>query len=206
MNPLKSLLLVCVPAFLIGALANPAAALDLGGHDRDGVVVGLTLGHGWNGVNFETTDGRGAEDDISAFTGAFKVGWARSDQLVGFIGLSGWKRSYVQNITPATATNFNFLAELYWYPRGGGFWIKGGLGTGYLDLYVNTALPADRIEFREGGLTTTVGAGYEFRATGTTAFGIAYDYTHVDMGDFGEIRNASTGNHVLAFSFTWYQD
>ncbi len=197
---------IILPVLMLLLVAGSALALDLGGHDRDGMVIGLTLGHGWNSV--QLTDGQGDNrdtGDMSAFTGAFKLGWARSDKLVGFVGISGWKRSFYQNIAPASATNFNFLAEIYFYPTGQGMWVKGGIGSGSLDFYVNTALVEDRIQFKEGGFTYTVGAGYEFRA-GAAALGIGYDYTKVDMGDFGEVTGANVVNHVLAMTIHWYQD
>jgi len=185
-------------------LTAPNAFAFGGGHNRDGMVIGLTLGHGWNSVQL-TDDGGIYRDtgDLSTFTGAFKLGWARSDKLVGFIGISGWTRSFYQYIAPASATNINFLAEIYWFPTGEAFWAKGGIGTGSLDFYVNTA--EGPIVFNEGGFTYTVGAGIEFRVTDAMAVGIAYDYTNIDMGDFGDITGASAVNHVLAMSFHWYQ-
>lgn len=191
---------------ILALAATPAMALDLGGHVRDGVVTGLSLGHGWNSV--ELTDAQGRSRDtgnISTFTGAFKVGWARSDKLVAFIGVSGWKRSFYQNITPASATNFNFLAEAYLFPRGEGFWVKGGVGAGSLDFTVRAALPQDSINFKESGFTYTVGAGYEFRVTSGFAFGLSYDYTRIDLGDFADITDAATVNQVLAMTFHYYQ-
>ena len=195
-----------LPLLILSLTATAGMALDLGGHDRDGVVIGLTMGHGWNSIALTDGNGNNRETgDVSTFTGAFKVGWARSDKLVGFIGISGWKRSFRQDITPSTATNLNFLTELYFFPTGQGFWAKGGIGAGSLDYYANTADPLNRIQFKESGFTYTVGAGYEFRA-GQTGVGIAYDYTKVDLGDYGGITGASVDNHVLAFSLHWYQD
>ncbi len=192
---------------LIFALTAPSAfAFGGGGHDRDGMVIGLTLGHGWNSL--QLTDGSGRErdtGDMSTFTGAFKLGWARSDNLVGFIGISGWTRSFYQNIAPASATNFNFLAEIYWYPTGGGFWGKGGIGSGSTDFWVNSYSDLNALSFKEGGFTYTLGAGYEFRVSDAMAFGLAYDYTKIDMGDFGEITGANTVNHVLGINLNWYQ-
>ena len=192
---------------LVALISTPAVALDLGGDDRDGVVIGLNLGHGWNSV--ELTDGNGRNrdtGDISAFTGALKVGWARNDELVAFIGVSGWKRSFAQNITPTSATNLNLLAELYFFPGGQGLWVKGGVGSGSLDFYANTPLPEDRITFKEGGFTYSLGVGYEFRVSGGLAFGFSYDYTKIDMGDFRDITGAATVNQVLAVSFHFYNE
>ncbi len=183
-----------------------AMAMDLGGHDRDGVVFGLDQGHGWNSVQFTGADGNQFDTgDVSTFSGAFRLGWARNDNLVGFVGISGWKRSLYQSIAPASTTNLNFLAEVYYYPRGEGFWVNGGIGTGSIDFYVNAALPENRILFKEGGFTYTLGAGYEFRASDALAFGISYKYTDIDMGDFGNITAAGATNHVLAMTFHFYQ-
>ncbi|MDX2472949.1 MAG: outer membrane beta-barrel protein [Candidatus Krumholzibacteria bacterium] len=197
-NLLLVLLLIMVPTATL--------ALDLGGHDRDGVVIGLDLGHGWNSVQFTDTDGVALDTgDISTFTGAFRVGWARNDNLVGFVGISGWKRSNYQSFAPASTTNLNFLAEVYYYPRGEGFWVKGGIGSGSIDFYVNTAATENRINFKEGGFTYSLGAGYEFRASDALAFGISYSYTDIDMGSFGDITAAGADSHFLAMSFNFYQ-
>lgn len=187
--------------------ASIASAFGSGGHNRDGMVIGLTMGHGWNSV--QLTDGQGLNrdtGDISAFTGAFKIGWARSDNLVGFIGISGWRRSSYGTITPTSVTNFNVMAEIYYFPTAQGFWLKGGIGTGSLDLDIVTVDPADRITFQEGGFTYTLGAGYEIRVSDTFAFGFNYDYTNINMGDFDSITDASTINHVLGISLNWYQE
>ena len=187
--------------------ACPATVLaDLGGHDRDGVVVGFEMGHGWNSVQMTSSDfGELDTGDLSTFTGAFRVGWARSDNLVGFIGISGWKRSFSQGLVPSTATNLNFLVELHYFPRGEGFWVKGGVGSGSLDLWVNAPVEANRIDIKESGFTYTLGAGYEFRVSEQVAFGLCYDYTNINMGDFETFTDASTTNQVLAISINYYQ-
>lgn len=198
--------MIMITALILSLTASAASALDLGGHDRDGMVIGLNLGYGWNSVQLTDSNGLNRDTgDIDTFSGAFKIGWARSDNLVGFIGISGWKRSFYQSLAPASVTNFNFLAEIYYYPSGGGLWVKGGIGTGSLDFYVNTPRPENRLNFREGGFTYTFGTGYEFRVTDAMAFGLSYDYTVVEMGDFDGISDVSTVNHVVGININWYQ-
>jgi len=42
-------LLILLTTFLVTAVAIPEArALDLGGHDRDGLTVGVNRGSAWN--------------------------------------------------------------------------------------------------------------------------------------------------------------
>ncbi len=198
-----TLLLLVMSAIFV---APTARALDLGGHDRDGVVIGLNMGYGWNHVNL--MDGAGVNrntGDLTTFSGDFRLGWARNDHLIGSLALSGWKHSFIQNIAPASATNLNFLAEVEFFPTGQGLWLKGGIGVGSLDFYVNTADPLNRILFKESGLTYALGAGYEFRVSDSTGFGINYDYTYVDLGDFAGITGAAVVNHVVGISLRWYQ-
>lgn len=189
-------------AALTAVCAAPASALDLGGHDRDGVVIGVNLGAGWNKVEtkFEGTDL--STDYMSTFTGGLRVGWARSDYLVGSLGVYGWKRSYYQQYTPFTVTDFNFLAELSWYPRGEGFWIKGGVGGGTFDVTITT--PAAKTTHQAGGWSYTIGAGYEIRVSDGAALGLAYDLRYLDAGDFEFFEGTSTTSHNASLNLAFY--
>jgi len=182
-----------------------AGAIDLDGIDRDGVVFGTSMGHGWNTVHVSDMNGMARNPNhMSTVIGAVKLGWAWNDELVGFVGVSGWSRSLFQRITPASATNLNGLVELYYYPRGGGLWIKGGLGAGSLDYYMNPALPEDRVVFKESGFAFTLGTGFEVRFSERYGVGISFDYTRLDISDFDNFVGASTGNQVVAVNLFVY--
>lgn len=202
MNRSGSSILLCAFIFLFAG-ALPAQALDLGGHVRDGVVVGLLFGHGWNDVSWNTPEGEGrSTDNLSAFNGAFRVGWARSDYFMASIGLNGWRRSFNQRLTPATASFYSFTLEGHLFPRGEGFWIKGGIGRGSLDLDIQD--PVNRIIVKEAGFAWTVGAGYEFRVSDSTAIGLSYDYQDTGVGDFAGGQDTKVTSHALSLSINYY--
>ena len=186
-----------------GLLAAPAAALELGGHDRDGLVVGLDFGAGWSKVEFATVEGvSSATGTEHVFTGGAAVGWARSDHLVLSLGIHGWKKSYSQDVVPASATTFHFMGEATWFPGGKGFWLRGGAGYGTLDL--TATLPTERVTYQKGGPTYGLGAGYELRVDTRTAVGIAYDYRWVRVGEFEALDNTVAKTHAVTASFRFY--
>lgn len=197
----RCILLSSMIFLLAGAL--PASALDLGGHDRDGVVVGLLFGHGWNEVSWKNAEGQEVKtDNLSAFNGAFRVGWARSEYIMASIGMNGWRRSFNQNFVPASASYYSFLLEVHVFPRGEGLWLKGGLGRGSLDLDIND--PIRRRIIKESGFAWTVGAGYEFRVSDSTAFGISYDFQNTGVGDFAGFADTQVNSHALSLSINYY--
>lgn len=193
------------------AILLPASsqALDLGGHDRDGVVVGVVMGPGWNKMEFSIPDADGNLQTFKTgnsldFAGGLNVGWARSDHLVGSLGVYGWKEAGWALDIPVSATTFHFLAEASWFPNGQGFWLKGGVGAGTLDFSAVT--PAQRVTYQKGGWNFNAGAGYEFRVADTVAFGFAYDYRFMTVGNFEGLEDTKIHSQVASFSFRYYAD
>ena len=206
MNRMRTLTLA-LTAVLLAATALPAHALDLGGHDRDGTVVGLNFGVGWNKVDFTTADGDGESGTEDAFAGGARVGWAKNDNLIYSLGFYGWKRSY-SGLTPVSVTALNFLAEISWFPRGEGFWLRGGIGGGSLDLTIR--LPQGMAVGKESGWNYALGAGYEFRVSDGTALGLAYDFRYVDIGSVGgdvpgaNVDSVATTSHCVSLNIHFY--
>jgi opacity protein-like surface antigen len=196
-------------ALLIAAVllvSTSASALDLGGHDRDGTVLGLTFGHGWNSVQF--TQDKGSSLDTgskSTFTGGVRVGWAPSDYFIGSIGFYGWKKSYYPyNYTSTSISQYNFMLEGYFFPMGEGFWIKGGVGRGTLDVYAKAPIQFNDIIFNEKNWAWSTGAGYEFRVADEVGIGLSYDLIYLPVGDFGGLTDVKSISHNLSINIHYY--
>jgi opacity protein-like surface antigen len=197
---------ILLAAALFVVTASSALAMDLGGHDRDGTVFGLVLGYGWNSIQV-TPDGLPTVDsgNVGTFSGGARIGWAPSDNFIGSIGFYGWKKSYyTYSYTSTSASEYYFILEGAWFPRGEGFWLKGGIGRGTLDFNATAPLPKDSLIFNESGTTLVAGAGYEFRVSDGAAFGIAYDYIYLPVGDFAGFSDVSTTSHNLSLSLNFY--
>jgi len=196
---------VLTVAVLTGVMAIPATAIDLGGHDRDGVVVGFNFGAGWNSYTFDIPDFQETTtDNILDFTGAVSVGWARNEYFLASVGISGWREDFWVAGVPFSTRNFHILADLCWFPRGEGFWLKGGLGLGDLDFTV--VAPAERYAIKKTGWTFVGGAGYEFRVSGGTALGVSYDARYLTIGEFDQFGPTTSLTHALTLNIRYYTD
>lgn len=184
-----------------------AGALDLGGHDRDGVTVGVNLGAGWNKLEYSVPDEAGQPVNQETgtavdFAGGINVGWARNDYILASLGVYGWKEGGWVLGDPVSATTFHFMLELQWFPRGQGFWIKGGAGAGTLDFSVVT--PAYRRTYQKSGWNFELGAGYEFRVAESVALGVAYDYRYLTVGNFEGLDDTKALSNNLSLSIRYY--
>lgn len=193
-----------IVAALLCVLASSASAIDLGGHDRDGTVIGLTLGYGWNSVDFTGEDGISLDTGtVDFFNGGFRVGWAPSDYFIGSIGFYGWKRSFY-SWTNFTLKNYAFMLEGYFFPLGEGFWVKGGGGFGTVDFYGQAALQMNSLIFNETGWSWSTGAGYEFRVSDEAGVGISYDLLYIPLGDLDVVTDVSSLTQSVSLNIHFY--
>ncbi len=200
---------VLLTTALLLLIACPALALDLGGHDRDGVVIGFNIGAGWNWMNYSIpheddgvlTEETDTEVDL---TGNFTVGWARNDNLIFSIGVHGWKARYWYLGNQLSASTTQFQADVCWFPRGEGFWLRAGIGPG--NISVDAIIPRANVTFQEWGWNLLGGAGYEFRITDTAAIGFAYEYRHLGVGAFKGLDDTEITSNNALLSFRWYMD
>ncbi len=194
---------------LLLLMTNSALALDLGGHDRDGVVVGFNIGAGWNWLNFNVPSEDGGiisekTDTEVDLTGGITLGWARNDNLIFSIGVSGWKARYWYYGNQLSVSTTQFQADVCWFPLGEGFWLRAGVGPGNISF--SALVPAINVTFQEWGWNLLGGAGYELRGSDTAAIGFAYEYRHLGVGAFKDIEDTEISSHNALLSFRWYMD
>lgn len=206
MRSLQRILFISLSLVLLTAAAS--SAMDLGGHDRDGVVFGFNIGAGWNKMDYAFPDDDGlliggetnTEVDL---TGNLTLGWARNDNLVLSIGAHGWKARYWVRGNSLSASTTQFQIDLAWFPRGNGFWLRGGVGPGNISF--SAVVPAANVTFQEWGWAWLGGAGYEFRVSNEVAIGFAYEYRYLSVGAFEDFDDTSMDSHCALLSFRWYQ-
>lgn len=187
---------------LLGITCLPASALDLGGHDRDGTVIGGNVGLGRNDVQYFTPAFAGTTDPQIDLCGGLSLGWADSDAMLISLAIYGWKEGFQGQGEQMTVTAFNGLAELTWFPGGEGFWIRGGFGIGYMDFAL-ARLPY-LIEFKETGWAWSAGLGYELRIQPNVAAGLAYDYRKLQVDAFPDLDMTDARSHCLTVNLRFY--
>jgi hypothetical protein len=188
--------------FLVGLLlqASPVAALRQYSHVRDGTVVGLNFGIGWAHADFTEGGTARSTESQSALEGGFRFGWARSEYLMYSVDVSGWTH-FEQD---ASDLLFSGTVNVTWFPGGQGFFVRGGVGGGFLQLERVPIGFDQRVRLQEPGWAFTAGLGYEFRLGEEFAIGAAFDYRYLPVGDFEEFTDTKAYNTGLTVNVNWY--
>ncbi len=195
--------------FLVLICTDSAMAFELGGHDRDGMTVGFTIGAGWTSMEFSIPDDNGNTvggntDTQVDLTGGLTLGWARSDHLIFSLGIHGWKARYYYLGNQYSVSTTQFQADVSWFPRGKGFWLRAGIGPGNISF--NAVIPQINVTFQEWGWNLVGGAGYESRVSDTSAIGLEYEYRQLGVGAFSGLDDTEIFSHNALLSFRWYMD
>jgi len=181
--------LIALIAVLTLLPADPARAAWP--HERDGILLGFGLGGGTAGVNYLDVD----TDRESSIGGSFRVGYAFTPQIAAGIEGTFWTKEVIDDVT----WTFNVTtAALTYYPGAAGFFVRGGIGAGSMELEIDQG----------GGVTTTasddgfgflLGAGYEWRLSRKFALGPAVDYSYAKIND-----DISLNYVNFTAGLTWY--
>ncbi|MFO7654498.1 MAG: hypothetical protein R6X25_11870 [Candidatus Krumholzibacteriia bacterium] len=203
-RPRRRALLPILAALFMAAPLLPAHATPFG-HIRDGSVVSANAGWGWTRIRLaggsDTVPADLETDHEDAFGGMLRYGFAPSDGLMYGVQLGGWKKTFDGD----TATLFFFEGFGTWFPREGGFFVRGAIGWGSLDLTLRRPFAELRnVTFQEGGISLGGGIGYELRLQADFALGLAFDGHWVDIGDFADLRDVRAVNYLLSLNFAYY--
>jgi hypothetical protein len=141
-------------------------------HERDGIVLGFSLGGGSAGVTVFNV----SSDRESGFGGGGRIGYAFNPEWAAGLEGNGWTKE-------VDGESWTFSVggpAVTFYPGGGGFFVRGGLGVGSIEVAFESG-PVT-VTASDDGFGFLVGAGYEWRLTRRFALGpeISYAYAKID--------------------------
>jgi len=178
-------------------LASLAKADDVP-QERRGLMLGFNVG-GANAVLAYDRFGTAIEREIEGGSGAaVRVGIGLSNSVV--LGLEGHGISKKDG--PEELSAGAGLVTLTWYPGGGGFFLRGGVGTAQATLLLAAPVGADWVE-REGD-AGLLGIGYEWRLGRQFALGIALDAVGIEYQDLPGFEDTTLGFGSASLQLNWF--
>lgn len=185
----KILRLIALIAVLTLLPAGPARAAWP--HERDGILLGFNLGGGTAGVDFT-----GQDDREGSIGGSFRIGYAFTPQVAAGIEGTFWTKEVIDDVT----WTFNVTtAALTYYPGAGGFYVRGGVGVGSMELEIDQGGGVSS-KFSDDGFGFLLGAGYEWRLSRKFALGPAVDYSYARVNEL----DISLNYVNFTAGLTWY--
>jgi hypothetical protein len=186
-------------ALVLAVAASAPARAGEHPHDRKGLLLGFNFGGGSGILAFE----RAGEDYEIEFeeghSSQARIGYAFSDRFALSLEGTGfhWKDGEQEvdgGVGCLVAT---------WWPGGGGFFLRLGVGGGVYDAKVDD--PDAHIDWKErDGAAGLLGLGYEWRLTRSFALGVAADISGVKYDDLPLFKETGLGSAAVSAQFNWY--
>ena len=190
-HPLPILFSLAIAATVFLA-ARPAAAGFP--HARRGTVLSVGPGAGGSTVEFSTPGGRVQRDVDGGVAAEARLGYAFSDYFALSLTAAGYGW---ENGGRTRRAGVGLLAAT-WYPGGGGFFLRAGVGSGRVTVREEGVDWNDREGEAVGG-----GLGYEWRVGPRFALGLAVDGYTVTLDDAS--GGDTTFSHAaLSLQLNWY--
>ena len=191
---------------LIIALAGAAPAKAGAGdgecrypHAREGWLVGGNAGWGSTSYGAKVGSRTFTDEAYGGGYGALRAGYAFSDAfavtLEGFgFGRSGEGEDDDWGLGGGFAT-------VTWFPSGGGFFVRGGLGVGGGEVKVRETGEIVAFDGKAAGL---FGIGYEWRVGRDLGLGVAADAFGFHLDGASGLEDDSAGTGGLSIQLNWY--
>jgi hypothetical protein len=181
--------------------AGAASARDACGcpHDRRGWLVGFELGTGGGKPAFETAARDHDPDPELGFLATLRLGYAVSNSIAFSVEAQGFGRD-------SNGSEWNggaLLGSLTWWPDGGGFFLRLGVGAGGVDLVEPHDDGVERKLEREGS-AALLALGYEWQIRRTFALGLLMSLVALDLDDTDDLHDLRFGYGGFAIQFHWY--
>ncbi len=196
MNGTRGQYIVLIIIAAVAALATPALGKSFP-HHRQGLQLGFGLGGGGFQVVRQHAGTTTHSPTEQGGVVALRIGYAFDSRFVLGLESASLSRQYADG----SVTISTFVLNLTWHPAGGGFFVRGGLGTGAAQLAASLGPIA--LSATDGGPAVALGLGYEWRLTRTFALGGAIDLRGLDLDDTAE-PDWRLHNSSYTLQFNWY--
>ncbi|MBE0567252.1 MAG: hypothetical protein IH621_14930 [Krumholzibacteria bacterium] len=180
--------------------AGPALADEDGcrnPRDRKGWLVGFNAG--WGSSSYGATVGTRtfSDDPYGGSLGALRGGYAFSNAFAVTLEGYGFGSSAGQDDWGMGAG----FATVTWWPAGGGFFVRGGLGAGGGEVLLRETGRKLEIEGKGAALFSL---GYEWQLGRNFALGVAADAFGFHLDGASGLEDDYVGVGGMSIQFNWY--
>jgi hypothetical protein len=160
-------------------------------HRHEGLYASVGVGYGSADVSCDQCGDASRAGDL---TGSLNVGGALSQSILLGLEVTGWSKVTSSNDNRSMGTVNGVLT---WYPSTReGFFVKGGVGWGY--LYGDQATQSSGIvSLSEGGVGYQLGLGYDIRLQRDLSVTAIAQFIGGNIGSVGSFNNVKF--NVLQF-------
>lgn len=199
-TPRRILLTLAAAALLTGPLNAAPARAGEGAADREdhGFFLGLNAGLGGSVFEYKSGTRSISEEATSGAMGALRVGYAFNPRLALDLEVQGFGGTRDRDEDWALGAG---LVALTWHPRGGGFFVRGGIGAGGGDFIHPDTNRKITVEDRFAWL---FGVGYDWRLSKDFSLGLAAEGFGLDADEATGYEDDGIGAGGLTMQFTWH--
>jgi len=184
------------------AAAAPALAGDQEGgkllRDRKGWLVGINAGWGHSMFSEKVGSRTFSDDPHGGGAGSLRLGYAFHDALALTLEGHGFGSSAGESDWGMGAG----LVVLTWWTRGGGFFVRAGVGSGGGEVLLRET---DELLQFDGKTAALFGIGYEWMVGRNLGLSLAADGFGIDLdGVAGHSDDDSAGASSITVQLNWY--
>jgi len=194
----KTLTLLTLTLVLAAAAVAPARAQTYP-RDRRGLYLGLNAGFGGAGYTADLGKRTVTDDPYGGAAGGLRFGYAFNNKLALGLESLGFGTDDNGPDDDGWGMGAGVLA-LTWWPGGGGFFVRGGLGAAGGDVLRRDGV-LQHIPDKPAAL---FGLGYEWQLSTHFALGLAADAVGVELGETLLLEDQSATMGTFTLQANWY--
>ncbi len=197
-NKLKTLALATLTLILAASAAAPAGAQPHP-RERTGLFMGLNAGFGAAGYTADLGKQTVTDDPYDGASGAIRFGYAFNNKLALSLEGLGFGTNDGGPDDDGWGMGAGVVA-VTWFPKGGGFFLRGGLGVAGGDVLRRDGV-LQNIPEKPAAL---FGLGYEWQLGEHFALGVAADAVGVELGEAPGLDEQCATMSNLTIQTNWY--